>query len=105
MTRTVYRFTFEPGVPMAHVLRGLLLSTTAVEAIYGESAMMVDGKFSVCKRERTCDIDAETQVGMDLAKVFAKFMNLHSGGCFRTEFVEEKAPTGDILDLCGAVLQ
>jgi hypothetical protein len=84
---------------MDEVEQALALSTIAVESIYGEPAMMVDGKFSVNKRARTCQIDAETQLGCDLAKVFAGFMNTKSGGCFRTETVECKEQLGDMLDL------
>lgn len=105
MRRTAYRFSFEPDIEMSDVLKAMMLSTIAVEAIYGESAMMTDGKFDVCKRHRQCIIDAETQLGADLAKVFARFMNLHSGGCFSTEFIECKSNLGDILDLCGMYLQ
>lgn len=105
MTRTAYRFTFEPDIPMDEILKGLMLATIAVEAIYGESAMMTDGKLGFSRRRRTCVIDGETKLGADLAKVFARFMNLHSGGCFRTEFVECRGPLGDILDLCEALIR
>lgn len=102
MIRTVYRFTFEPEVSMDEVEQALALSAIAVESIYGESAMMIDGKFAVNKRSRTCLIDAETQLGCDLAKVLAGFMNANTGGCFRTEMVECKGQLGDVLDLYGA---
>lgn len=105
MTRTVHKFTFEPEIPMGEIRNGLLLSTIAVEAIYGESAMMIEGKFSINMREWTCVIDAETQLGSDLAKVFAGFMNMYSGGCFRADFTECKMPLGDMLDLCGALIR
>ncbi|MHB1002023.1 MAG: hypothetical protein ACYC27_22510 [Armatimonadota bacterium] len=99
MIRTTYRFSFNESIPMKEILKGLLLSTIALEAIHGESAMLVDGKFNVCERNKECIIDAETPVGADLAKVFARVMNMYCGGCFRTDFIECKAPLGDILDL------
>lgn len=102
MIRTAYRFSFEPEVPMDEVEQALALSTIAVEAIYGESAMMIDGKFTVSKRTRTCLIDAETQLGQDLAKVLSGFLSTNHGGCFRTEMVECKGTLGDMLDLFGA---
>ena len=102
MIRTAYRFSFEPDISMDEVEKALALSTIAVESIYGESAMMVDGKFTVSKRARTCLIDAETQLGQDLAKVLARFLNTNHGGCFRTEMVECKGTLGDLLDLYGA---
>lgn len=102
MIRTAYRFSFEPEVSMDEVEKALALSTIAVESIHGEQAMMIDGKFTVLKRARTCLIDAETQLGCDLARVLAGFMNNGSGGCFRTDMVECKGQLGDMLDLYGA---
>jgi len=99
MIRTAYRFSFEPEVSMDDVEKALGLSTIAVESIHGEQAMMIDGKFAVNKRARTCLIDAETQLGADLARVLAGFMNNNSGGCFRTEMVECREQLGDMLDL------
>jgi len=104
MIRTAYRFSFEPEVSMDDVEKALGLSTIAVESIHGEQAMMIDGKFAVNKRARTCLIDAETQLGADLARVLAGFMNNNSGGCFRTEMVECKGQLGDMLDLYGAFI-
>jgi len=102
MIRTAYRFSFEPEVSMDEVEKALALSTIAVESIHGEQAMMIDGEFAVLKRARTCLIDAETQLGCDLARVLAGFMNTSSGGCFRTDMVECKGQLGDMLDLYGA---
>jgi len=102
MIRTAYRFSFEPEVSMDEVEKALALSTIAVESIHGEQAMMIDGKFAVLKRARTCLIDAETQLGCDLARVLAGFMSTSSGGCFRTDMVECKGQLGDMLDLYGA---
>ena len=99
MIRTVYRFVFEPDISMDDVEKALALATIAVESIHGEQAMMIDGKFAVLKRARTCLIDAETEVGCDLARVLSGFMNTCSGGCFRTDMIECKAPLGDMLDL------
>jgi hypothetical protein len=102
LTRTVYRFTFDDRVAIEDVKRVLALSTIPVESLHGESAMLVDGRFSVNKRRRTCLIDAESQVGSDLAKVFAGFLNARAGSCFRVEFKETAEPLGDLLDLYGA---
>ena len=105
MIRTAYRFSFEPEVSMVDVEKALALSTVAVESIHGEQAMMIDGKFTVLKRARICLIDAETQLGCDLARVFAGFLSTSSGGCFRTEMVECKGQLGDMLDLYRAFIR
>lgn len=105
MIRTAYRFCFEPEVSMDEVEKALALSTIAVESIHGEQAMMIDGRFAVNKRARTCLIDAETQLGCDLARVLAGFLNNSSRGCFRTDMVECKGQLGDMLDLYGAFIR
>ena len=102
MIRSIYRFSFDKTISMDDVEKALALSTIAVESIHGEQAMMIDGKFAVLKRARTCLIDAETQLGCDLARVLAGFMSTSSGGCFRTDMVECKGQLGDMLDLYGA---
>ncbi|MGB9619458.1 MAG: hypothetical protein ACPL7K_03485 [Armatimonadota bacterium] len=102
MVRTVYKFTFDDNVAMDEVERILALSVIPVESIHGESAMLVDGRFAVNKRRRTCLIDAESQLGNDLARVFTGFLNANSGGGFRVDIRETGEQLGDVLDLYGA---
>lgn len=102
MIRTVYKFTFDDSVAMDDVERILALSAIPVESIHGESAMLVDGRFAVNKRRRTCLIDAESQLGNDLARVFTGFLNASAGGSFRVDFGETGERLGDLLDLYGA---
>ena len=102
MIRTVYKFTFDDSVAMDDVERILALSAIPVESIHGESAMLVDGRFAVNKRRRTCLIDAESQLGNDLARVFTGFLNINSGGSFRVGLKETGERLGDLLDLYGA---
>lgn len=102
MVRTVYKFTFDDSIAMDDVERILALSTIPVESIHGESAMLIDGRFAVNKRRRTCLIDAESQLGNNLARVFAGFLNVRAGGSFRVDCEETDLRLGDILDLYGA---
>lgn len=102
MIRTVYKFTFDDGVAMDEVERILALSTIPVESIHGESAMLIDGRFTVNKRRRICLIDAESQLGNDLVRVFTGFLNASAGGSFRVDFEETGEQLGDLLDLYGA---
>ena len=102
MIRTVYKFTFDDSVAMDDIERVLVLSAIPVESIHGESAMLVDGRFAVNKRRRTCLIDAESQLGNDLARVFTGFLNMSAGGSLRVDFEETGERLGDLLDLYGA---
>ena len=102
MIRTVYKFSFDDSFAMDDVEQILALSVIPVESIHGESAMLVDGRFAVNKRRRTCLIDAESQLGNDLARVFTGFLNAKAGGSFRVDFGETGEQLGDVLDLYGA---
>lgn len=103
MVRTVYKFTFDDSIAMDDVERILALSTIPVESIHGESAMLVDGRFAVNKRRRTCLMDAESQLGNDLARVFTGFLNVKAAGSFRVDLGETGERLGDLLDLYGAL--
>jgi len=102
LIRTVYKFSFDDSFAMDDVEQILALSVIPVESIHGESAMLVDGRFAVNKRRRTCLIDAESQLGNDLARVFTGFLNAKAGGSFRVDFGETGEQLGDVLDLYGA---
>ena len=102
MIRTVYKFSFDDSFAMDDVEQILALSVIPVESIHGESAMLVDGRYAVNKRRRTCLIDAESQLGNDLARVFTGFLNAKAGGSFRVDFGETGEQLGDVLDLYGA---
>ena len=104
MIRTAYRFRFEPGISMDDVEQALALSVIAVESIFGEQAMMIDGRFSVDRQDRICLVDTQTQLGYVLAKVFAGYMNTALKDCFQTERIEYVGQLGDMLDLFGAFL-
>jgi len=102
LIRTVYKFSFDDSFAMDDVEQILALSVIPVESIHGESAMLVDGRYAVNKRRRTCLIDAESQLGNDLARVFTGFLNAKAGGSFRVDFGETGEQLGDVLDLYGA---
>jgi hypothetical protein len=104
LTRTVYKFTFDDNVPMDGIAKIMALSTIPIESIHGESAMMLDGRFlmnMMNMRRRTCLIDAESQAGNDLARVFTGFLNLQAAGRFSVVADESSDPLGDLISFCG----
>lgn len=101
MTRTVYKFTFDDSIPMDEVAKTMALSVIPVESIHGESAMMLDGKFLMNMRRRTCTIDAESETGNDLARVFLGFLNLQAPGRFSIVTEESSEALGGLVHFCG----
>ncbi|MHB1001441.1 MAG: hypothetical protein ACYC27_19555 [Armatimonadota bacterium] len=98
MTRTVYKFTFTKEVEISDINNAMAMAAIAVEAIYGEPAMKIDGKFYVSDRQRICLIDSESQLGQDLAKVFAGFIDLNDKGSYMSESIEFGRPLGTMVD-------
>jgi len=100
MIRSIYRFRFDKSVPMEDVEKALALSTIAIESIYGESAMRVDGVFGVDRKAGTCTIDRLTDLGCDLAKVLIGFLKLSmNDGSYDVEQDETQDGLGDMFGL------
>lgn len=98
MIRNVYKFTFAKDVSIEEVNNAMAMAAIAVESIYGEHAMMIDGKFYVSDRQRICLIDSESQLGQDLAKVFAGFIALNDKGAYTSEMIAFAKPLGSMVD-------
>ena len=88
MTRECYHYRFDPAVPMEEVDASLLLARFAVEALHGESDVLLDADYRFDPENRACLIDAGTAVGRALNLVFVGFLLREFGGDdFRVERV------------------
>lgn len=95
-----YKYSFSGSVPMDDVEDSLMLAALAAEGLHGRSAVMLDAAFCLDKRRRTCLIDAETQIGRDIALIFARYMAKGFGEqAFRVDRTCDRVPAGDPL-LC-----
>ncbi|MEN6521140.1 MAG: hypothetical protein ABFD46_08330 [Armatimonadota bacterium] len=74
MNRTVYKIQFAGELPVGMVDFHLMTAARAAESLYGRNAVRLDGAARLSSRSRTVTIDAETEVGVDLAKMFMGFM-------------------------------
>jgi hypothetical protein len=79
MSRTVYRYRFEPFVEAADVEASLLLAIWGCEALHGESQTRLDAAHFFDADGRACVIDATTPVGRDLNRLFAGFLRREYG--------------------------
>ena len=88
MPSDVYRYEFTDVVPAAEIETTLILSLFAVEALHGESQTRLDAGQALDSKRRTVVIDAATEVGRDLNRVFIGFISREFGpGSFRVERV------------------
>ncbi|MCA9053411.1 MAG: hypothetical protein KDA75_06220 [Planctomycetaceae bacterium] len=75
-----YRYKFAADVEMSEVSASLLLATWTTESLHGEARVRLDSSHAFDAAKRSCVIDAETDVGRDLNRVFV--------GLLRREFGE-----------------
>lgn len=89
MTASTYRYTIDPSVPIAEAEITLLLSVIAVESLHGQSQARLDAVHSLDAGTRSVTIDATTDVGRDLNKLFAGYLAAEFGAdSFKVQRVE-----------------
>jgi len=95
MARDVYRYVFVDGVPIDDAEESLLLAVLAVECLHGESRVRLDAGYFFDKAKRACVVDASTDVGRDICRIFTGFLSREFGeDSFRVERAEGAVPAG-----------
>jgi hypothetical protein len=69
----IYRYQFNKGVPMVEVEESLHLAILAAECLHGEAHVRLDAGYSISAEKRALVVDAGTQVGHDICRVFTGF--------------------------------
>lgn len=73
MTCELYRYRFSEGVPLRDLEQTLLLAVLAAESLHGQSRVRLDAAYCLEPVKRACVIDAGTDVGRDINRVFTGF--------------------------------
>lgn len=79
MSREIYKYEFESTVEIAEVESSLLLSLLAAECVHGESQARLDARHFFDVEQRCCVIDAGSDVGRDLNRLFIGFLHREFG--------------------------
>ena len=89
MAPVIYRYRFDERVPLQDVEETLFLGVLAAEGLHGVARVAMDASHALDKERRACAIDATSDVGRDLARIFTSLL-LHEFGpdAFRVEAVE-----------------
>ena len=74
MRSGIYRYGFEQAVQMEEVEATLQLAVVATEGIYGGSDVRLDASFAVDDSRRTIVIDATSDVGRCICRIFTGFL-------------------------------
>ena len=97
MINESYRYVFADSIPMHAVEETLLLSVLATEAIHGRSGVNLDAKFHLDLEKRRCSVDAGTEVGRDIARIFTGFLTREFGeSAFKVERDVKPRKTGQV---------
>ena len=79
MANEQYRYVFTPSALPEEVEASLLLALFAVESLHGEDQVRLDAAHYLDPDGRACVIDAGTEVGRDLNRVFTGFLRREFG--------------------------
>ena len=74
MSREIYKYKFNDDVPPRDLEESLLLAVLAVECLHGESRVRLDARYCLRAKDGVCVIDAGSNVGRDLNRVFTGFV-------------------------------
>jgi hypothetical protein len=74
MPQAPYRFEIDASVPLAEAEMSLQLAMIALEGIYGQAGVRLDARYDVDEAGRALVVDASTDVGAALVRVFTTLM-------------------------------
>jgi hypothetical protein len=93
MSKETYRYHFEPQIDIDEVEQSLLLAILSVEALHGETQTRLDAAHAFDAERRSCVIDAGTDVGRSLNRLFLGYVRREFGeDAFSVSRVETAAP-------------
>ena len=79
MSARVFRYQFDSQVPIEEVESSLLLAILATESLHGETDVQLNVIHTLDTQRRICVIDAGSDVGRSLNKIFAGFLRREFG--------------------------
>jgi hypothetical protein len=95
MTVDIFRFEFEPSVPLADAEMSLHLAMYAVEGLFGEARVRLDASYHLDDARRAITVDGGTEVGAAIVKVFTRLLGREFGeDAFCVRRVNECTPAG-----------
>lgn len=103
MNRELYRYNFDSKVPIRDIEESLLLAVLAAESLHGRSLVRLDASFCLDSHKRSCVVDAATEVGRAIARIFTGFLTREFGEeAFQVERVGGPPLVGPELKATGA---
>ena len=79
MTTGVYRFVLKPTVPLEEAEMSLQLAIFAAEGLFGSARVRMDVGYHLDSPRRTVVVDANTEVGSAVVRMFTAFLTREFG--------------------------
>jgi len=96
MGKDTYCYRFNESVPLREAEESLMLAVLAAECLYGRSTVRLDATFCLDRRQRCCVIEAGSEVGRAIARIFTGFLSRQFGEeAFRVERGAERSAQSD----------
>jgi hypothetical protein len=81
-----YRYEFDPSVPFDEIEASMALAIVGVEALHGEPEVQLNPVHALDESTRRCVIDAESDIGRDLNRLFLGYVRREFGAdAFRVQ--------------------
>ncbi|MGD0274602.1 MAG: hypothetical protein ABSB79_00875 [Syntrophales bacterium] len=74
MSKETYHFRFDVNIPSEEIKGSLLFAVLAAESLHGRSAVQLDASFHLDPEKHFCTVDATTEIGHDIARIFTGFL-------------------------------
>ena len=73
MSREIHRYSFKASIPTDEIENTLLLAVLAAEGLHGQSRVRLDATYGFDAQKHACVIDAGSEVGRDICRMFTGF--------------------------------
>ena len=74
MNETVYRYQFEPDVPMEEAETSLIMAIVAAEALHGQPAVRLSLRYRLSEERRACVIEGDNEIARQVVLIFTQFL-------------------------------
>jgi hypothetical protein len=93
MSKTVYRYQFEPEVPLEKAEATLIMAIIAAEALHGQAEVRLSMRYLFGDEKHACVIDGDNDVTRQLVLVFTQYL-IHEFGedAFQVTLVSKDNP-------------
>lgn len=96
MNQNIYRYDFSSEVPFPRVEESLALSVLTAESLHGSPQVRLDASFCVDREKHACIVDAGTEVGCDIARIFTGYLTREFGeGAFKVKRLKRDAASSN----------